>query len=257
MNSIAPPLNYEKLLDNALRMAVVMALKQVSNSGFPGNHHFYISFRTRYPGVSIPEWLRERYPDEMTIVLQHQFSDLMVTDSEFSVKLSFNNLPQILKITVASLTGFSDPEAPFAVQFDTPEWSGAAVESLPAAKRAPRPSLLGRPKTSPDSDTDADTEDAALVPLIFPRNRPGAAPTQPTPSMATPSQTPHSQTPHSQTPPSQPPPSQTPPSQTPHSQPEAQPNLLKESAAPPPPLLNKAPREGGATIVEIDQFRRK
>ncbi|MCX8501698.1 MAG: ClpXP protease specificity-enhancing factor SspB [Alphaproteobacteria bacterium] len=213
MNSIASPLNYEKLLDTALRSAVIMALKQIAHSGFPGNHHFYISFRTQFPGVTIPEWLKERYPDEMTIVLQHQFSDLVVTDSGFSVKLSFNNLPQILKIPVAAFTSFSDPEAPFALQFDTPDWSEAPseVKSIAVDNSRAAGSLEARVARSEDGD------DIRLIPLVFPRNKNPAAPVKPDSPSA-------------------------------HHPVGAEPSSDDKDRTRP---------EGGATVVAIDQFRRK
>ena len=83
----------------------------------PGNHHFYITFKTGAPGVSIPDNLRERFPDEMTIVLQNKFWDLSVSDTEFTVGLSFNQIPAKLEIPFAAITAFVDPAVDFGLQF--------------------------------------------------------------------------------------------------------------------------------------------
>lgn len=85
--------------------------------GLPGDHHFYITFMTDYPGVNIPDYLRDRYPGEMTIVLQFQFYDLDVDDERLQVTLSFNNVPEKLEVPLAAITIFADPSVNFALQF--------------------------------------------------------------------------------------------------------------------------------------------
>ncbi|MDI9409075.1 MAG: ClpXP protease specificity-enhancing factor SspB [Candidatus Pacebacteria bacterium] len=164
MNTIAP-LDYEKFLDTALRSAVIQSLKQVSQSGFPGNHHFYISFRTQYPGVAIPDWLIDRYPDEMTIVLQHQFSNLIVTNEGFSVSLNFNNLPQNLKIPVRSITSFSDPEAPFALQFDTSDDSSELVEEAKTPRDDQDSTPIAFPRAKASGRLEASDAARSVKPL--------------------------------------------------------------------------------------------
>jgi len=110
---------YDEIVQEALRAVVGRVLGQVEASGgeLPGNHHFYITFKTNAPGVSIPTHLKERFPDEMTIVLQNKFWDLTVDDDIFSVGLSFNQLPAKLVIPFAAITAFVDPAVDFGLQF--------------------------------------------------------------------------------------------------------------------------------------------
>jgi uncharacterized protein len=109
-------MRYDLLVQDALRSVVKAALKRVAKEGLPGNHHFFISFRTDADGVDISDSLRAQYPEEMTIVLQHQFWGLSVDDEGFSVGLSFNQMQQTLRIPYHALTMFHDP----AVQFQLP-----------------------------------------------------------------------------------------------------------------------------------------
>ena len=110
-------IRYDTLIEKALRDVVRQAMGRVVQTGLPGDHHFYISFLTEAPGVEIPGYLHEKYPEEMTIVLQHQFFGLTVTDSGFSVMLSFNNVKERLSIPYAAITTFADPSVNFALQF--------------------------------------------------------------------------------------------------------------------------------------------
>lgn len=110
-------LDYNLLVENALRGAVREALKRAAEFGLPGNHHFYVTFRTDQPGVEIPPYLHERYPDEMTIVLQHQFWGLEPGEDKFQVTLSFNKVPERLVVPYAALTAFADPSVQFGLQF--------------------------------------------------------------------------------------------------------------------------------------------
>ncbi|MBI3441289.1 MAG: hypothetical protein HY052_05745, partial [Proteobacteria bacterium] len=105
------------MVEKALRGVVKQALQEVVESGIIDDHHFYITFFTDYPGVKVPIYLKERYPGEMTIVLQHQFYDLEVTDEKFTVMLSFNNVPERLVIPLGAITIFADPSVNFALQF--------------------------------------------------------------------------------------------------------------------------------------------
>jgi hypothetical protein len=105
------------MVENALRGVVRQAVNEVQLKGLPGDHHFYITFMTDYPGVQIPDYLRERYPGEMTIVLQYQFTDLGVDDNKVMVTLSFNNIPEKLIIPLPAITIFADPSVNFALQF--------------------------------------------------------------------------------------------------------------------------------------------
>lgn len=110
-------LRYDKMVESALRGVVRQAIEEVMEDGLPGDHHFYITFMTDYPGVNIPDYLRDRYPGEMTIVLQFQFYDLDVNDERMQVTLSFNNVPEKLEIPLAAITIFADPSVNFALQF--------------------------------------------------------------------------------------------------------------------------------------------
>lgn len=121
---------YDEIVQEALRAVVGRVLGQVEATGgeLPGNHHFYITFKTGAPGVNIPAQLKARFPDEMTIVLQNKFWELKVTDSSFSVGLSFNQMPSKLNIPFAAITAFVDPAVDFGLQFQA---AGADLEPEP------------------------------------------------------------------------------------------------------------------------------
>lgn len=112
-------IDFPELIDEAMRDVVRKALLIVEQEGLPGEHHFYISFRTDLPGVEISEALKTRHPNEITIVLQHQFWDLKVGEDAFTVTLSFNNVPEKLNIPFYALTAFADPSVKFGLQFHT------------------------------------------------------------------------------------------------------------------------------------------
>jgi len=119
--SEAPPdslIPYDEIVQNALRAVVGRVLGEVQRrGGLPGEHHFYITFKTTAPGVDIPRHLSERFPDEMTIVIQNRFWDLKVGEDKFEVGLSFNQVPAHLVIPFAAVTAFHDPAVNFALQF--------------------------------------------------------------------------------------------------------------------------------------------
>ncbi|QIG53680.1 hypothetical protein G6N82_05490 [Altererythrobacter sp. BO-6] len=110
---------YDEIVQEALRAVVGRVLGEIVQGGseLPGNHHFYITFKTGATGVSIPPHLRERFPDEMTIVLQNKFWDLQVSEDGFSVGLSFNQVPAKLSIPFSAITAFVDPAVDFGLQF--------------------------------------------------------------------------------------------------------------------------------------------
>ncbi|HEY0837865.1 MAG TPA: ClpXP protease specificity-enhancing factor SspB [Azospirillum sp.] len=128
-------LRYDRMVETALRGVVREAMKEVADRGLPGNHHFYLTFRSSYPGVEIPDYLRSQYPNEMTIVLQFQYYGLEVDDDGFAVTLSFNNVHERLVIPYAAITTFADPSVNFALQFQP----AAPAESAEVAALAPRP----------------------------------------------------------------------------------------------------------------------
>ncbi len=125
-------MRYDKLVDDALRGVVVRVLRRVIEEGLPGDHHFYLSFRTDYPGVSLSDDLRARYPEELTIVLQHQFWDLEVDDETIAVTLSFGGRRQRIVLPLAAVTAFADPSVKFGLQFND---AGAGQPDEDAAAR--------------------------------------------------------------------------------------------------------------------------
>jgi uncharacterized protein len=132
---------YDKMVERALRGVVRDALARVAQEGPRGAHHFYIGFATGMPGVVIPDSLRERFPEEMTIVLQHQFWDLEIGEESFSVSLSFQKQLERLTIPFAAIRSFADPSVNFALEFaEPPAAEPKAVGSLPAPKPAAEPS---------------------------------------------------------------------------------------------------------------------
>jgi hypothetical protein len=138
-------MRYDQLAQNALRGVVREALLKVVKTGLPGDHHFYIQFNTRYPGVSIGERLLQRYPREMTVVLQHQFFNLEVSEERFSVELSFDNIPEKLVIPFASVKGFLDPAVQFGLQFDVVQ-----VEDETSPPKVPETRSKGDDEEKPD-----------------------------------------------------------------------------------------------------------
>lgn len=129
-------IDYEALAQAAMRGVVRAVLVEVARSGLPGDHHFYVSFDTQAPGVSISKRLREKYPDEMTIVLQHRFWDLVVLEDRFEVKLTFDGIPERLVIPFAALRVFFDPSVRYGLQFEDPNYAPEAGAEASDAARA-------------------------------------------------------------------------------------------------------------------------
>jgi uncharacterized protein len=111
-------IDYDALAQEAMRGVVRAVLTRVQKTGLPGDHHFYIAFDTRHPGVVLSKRLKSKYADEMTIVLQHVFWDLIVTDVRFEVKLRFDGVPERLVVPFAAVKVFFDPSVPYGLQFD-------------------------------------------------------------------------------------------------------------------------------------------
>ena len=111
-------LDYRAFMEEALRGVIRDSLRQVALHGLPGTHHFFIAFRTAEEGVAMPDSLRRSHPEEMTIVLQHQFRDLVVEDGAFAVTLNFNAVPMRLTVPFGAITSFVDPSAEFGLRFD-------------------------------------------------------------------------------------------------------------------------------------------
>ena len=129
---------YDEIVQDALRTVVRRVLERIdAEGGLPGAHHFYIAFRTRAPGVEMPKHLLDRYPDEMTIVIQHRYWDLDINEERFQIGLSFNQVPAKLTIPFEAVTGFVDPAVNFALQFQPKE--GDAVIAEPEPTPPPEP----------------------------------------------------------------------------------------------------------------------
>lgn len=145
MSDQTPPVDemqYERLAHEALRGVMRAALERVLSDGLPGAHHFYITFKTRAPGVSVAPDILAKYPDEMTVVLQHQYEDLRVEADKFSVKLRFGGMPKSLVIPYSAVTRFYDPSVQFLLQFEEPEIV-EVVEDTPAPPHDPSPASDG------------------------------------------------------------------------------------------------------------------
>ena len=112
-------INYEEIIKDSLKIAIKKLLLDVSLKGLPGDHHFYISFITNFPGVKIAKWMMQDYPNEMTIVIQNWFENLHVDDKSFSIVLNFKNKPEKLNIPFESIISFSDPSVSFSLQFES------------------------------------------------------------------------------------------------------------------------------------------
>lgn len=157
-------LPYDEWTEDALRLVVLRAIEHAAHEGLPGEHHFYITFSTTHSGVIMPDRLRAQYPEEMTIVLQHQFRDLTVDPAEgrFSVKLSFGGIPSTLDIPLVAVTAFADPAVRFGLQFGL-----HAVPEL--AEEKPAEAQLDEPPPLPE-----DQGPAEIVSLDAFRRRPPA-----------------------------------------------------------------------------------
>ncbi len=165
-------IRYDLLIQDALRGVVRRVLNEVAKEGLPGEHHFYITFRTGAPGVRLSAAMRQQYPDVMTIILQHQFWDLAVAENSFEVGLSFRNVPERLLVPFEAVTEFSDPSVHFVLKFEVEETgledgandlepmttppvalAPATISTLPAQSEAPAAKSRGK--------KDAEKTDAA------------------------------------------------------------------------------------------------
>jgi hypothetical protein len=156
-------LEYPKMVERAMRGVVREALSATQESGLPGLHHFYITFRTTDPDVTIAERLLAQYPDEMTIVMEHQYWDLTVDEDKFSITLSFGGAPETLVIPYAAITAFVDPSVKFGLQFDA---SSADTTGAPSPTREAEAGPAGEfaPKSENES-ADLPTDDGQVVAL--------------------------------------------------------------------------------------------
>ena len=156
-------MNYEQMTQLALRSVVRDAIRRViREDGLPGAHHFYITFLTRYPGAEIDESLAKKYPEEITIVLEHQYWDLQAHDDEFEVTLKFGGVPKYLKVPYRAITRFHDPSVGFALQFDPPKEMEPAAPQLAKITPAkdPKPKTAKSKKKTSDDDVTVKTDDS-------------------------------------------------------------------------------------------------
>lgn len=155
-------MRYDILAQEALRGVMRKVLAEVARTGLPGNHHFFITFLTGAPGVRISSRLRERYPEQMTIVIQFQYWDLKVSETGFEVGLSFSDIPERLEIPFSAVRGFYDPSVNFELEFDVKAEPAAAPVELPApeAKVSPAPKKAEPRKKAPPRPADDEAEEA-------------------------------------------------------------------------------------------------
>jgi uncharacterized protein len=194
-------IDYEALQQDAMRGVVRAVLSQIVKTGLPGEHHFYISFLTQAPGVILSKRLKEKYPHEMTVVLQHRFWDLIISEDRFEVKLTFDGIPERLVIPYRSIKVFIDPSVRFGLQFE----DASSDKETPAPRRSmtmdaafdqvgearadsPRATLSKKPRPArkPKSDKEAAAANSA-----GPAVTPPALPIAPTPQPASASAPPH------------------------------------------------------------------
>ncbi len=159
-------MRYDLLAQNALKGVVREALRIAETQGLPGEHHFYIAFNTRAPGVELSEKIAARYPREMTIVLQHQYWNLHVHDDRFEVELSFDNVPEHLVIPFDAVKGFLDPAVQFGLQFETQAAQTRPREVEPHKPQAAKPETQPAAAAGAPEESDDDgpvVEEAAKV----------------------------------------------------------------------------------------------
>jgi uncharacterized protein len=140
-------MRYDLLAQEALRGVVRAAVVRAAEDGLPGSHHFYITFRTRYPGADVDAQLLEKYPDEITIVLEHQFWDLASLDDAFEVTLSFGGAPKYIKVPYAAVTSFHDPAVGFGLKFDM-----GSPDALPASANTASLPVSDQPEATEPAD---------------------------------------------------------------------------------------------------------
>jgi hypothetical protein len=176
-------IRYDLLAQDALRGVVRKVLADIGKVGqLPGEHHFYIAFATRYPGVRLSQRLREQYPEEMTIVIQHQFWDLGVTEHAFEVGLSFGGIPERLLVPFDAITQFFDPSANFGLKFELAEdrlVAAAPPPPLPAPKpkEATPVADFGEASARRQPPKGAGTEPQVVAPRTVPKVKPAKAET--------------------------------------------------------------------------------
>lgn len=173
-------IRYDILAQEALRGVMRKVLTEVARTGLPGEHHFFITFLTTAPGVRVSSRLRERYPEQMTIVLQYQYWDLKVSETGFEVGLSFADVPEMLSVPFSAVRGFYDPSVNFELEFDVRPEESVTPANLEEGPAAPAPAVgddsakdktaaparkKKSPKAAPDEDHKGDGKGAEVVSL--------------------------------------------------------------------------------------------
>jgi uncharacterized protein len=184
-----PTIDYEALAQDAMRGVVRTVLTQAAKTGLPGEHHFYVSFDTAASGVVLSKRLKDKYPTEMTIVLQHRFWDLSVSDDGFEVKLTFDGIPERLVVPFAAIRVFFDPSVRYGLQFEDPDIEPEAGESMsqrfagrtPERANGGRATLRSTAPKKPRVPRKAKSDAAAPTPA---QPLPSAAPVKPAPPPA-------------------------------------------------------------------------
>ena len=132
---MADEIDYGNLMHNAMRSLIQDVLTEVKNNGLPGEHHFFITFDTNHAGVEMASWLKDRYPTEITVVMQHWYDDLEVKDDGFSVTLNFGDTPEHLVIPYEAILTFVDPSVEFGLRFETNEEDEETDEQKPTVSK--------------------------------------------------------------------------------------------------------------------------
>ena len=132
---MADEIDYGNLMHNAMRSLIQDVLTEVKNNGLPGEHHFFITFDTNHAGVEMAPWLKDRYPTEITVVMQHWYDDLEVKDDGFSVTLNFGDTPEHLVIPYEAILTFVDPSVEFGLRFETNEEDEDTDEQKPTVSK--------------------------------------------------------------------------------------------------------------------------
>ena len=221
-------IDYEALQQDAMRGVVRAVLSQIVKTGLPGEHHFYISFLTQAPGVILSKRLKEKYPHEMTVVLQHRFWDLIISEDRFEVKLTFDGIPERLVIPYRSIKVFIDPSVRFGLQFED--------ASQDKESPAPRRSMTMDAAFDQVGEARADSPRATLSKKPRPARKPKSDKESPAANSAGPTLTPPA----------------LPIAPTPQPASASAPPPTSEAAA---TLVPAAPE--GAKILSLDQFRKK
>ena len=156
-------INYGSLMHQAMRGLIRTVLDDVQENGLPGDHHFFITFDTGHPDVEIADWLSDRYPGEMTVVMQHWFDNLDVTDEGFAVTLNFGDAPERLYIPFDAILTFVDPSVEFGLRFESSDDNPVEDNALvPAPRPVTEPTVA---RDTSDDETDTPRKEADVVSL--------------------------------------------------------------------------------------------